>query len=211
MENRRNFLKKTIGLFSGITLLSGFLPVLTGILHARPGRFISRESLKNMIPQNVDIRKVAITPLKSFMTMGKSDIRVEKDEWRLEIKKDGKTLLKFTYGEILKLPSIEREVLMICPGFFANHGAWKGFSLGSILKERGLDKDIKEVHIYGLNGKKEKHWKAPLKYILNDRFFLAYGVNGKRLPVRNGFPLRLVAQNYYGGYWVKYVNRIELS
>jgi sulfoxide reductase catalytic subunit YedY len=44
--------------------------------------------------------------------------------------------------------------------------------------------------------------------VLSDRVFLAYGVNGKPLPERHGFPLRLVAEGYYGYDWIKYVYRI---
>ncbi|MBW2515672.1 MAG: molybdopterin-dependent oxidoreductase, partial [Deltaproteobacteria bacterium] len=43
----------------------------------------------------------------------------------------------------------------------------------------------------------------------SDKVFLAYEVNGEKLPVRHGFPLRIVAEDYYGDDWVKYVYRIE--
>jgi sulfoxide reductase catalytic subunit YedY len=33
-------------------------------------------------------------------------------------------------------------------------------------------------------------------------------VNGKILPKRHGFPLRLVAEDQYGYEWVKYVHRL---
>jgi len=40
-----------------------------------------------------------------------------------------KTPLKITYSQILGLPAIERRVLLICPGFFSNHGLWMGISI----------------------------------------------------------------------------------
>jgi sulfite dehydrogenase (cytochrome) subunit A len=39
---------------------------------------------------------------------------------------------------------------------------------------------------------------------------LAYGMNGEDLPFLNGFPLRLVVPGYYGTYWVKHLNEINV-
>ena len=41
------------------------------------------------------------------------------------------------------------------------------------------------------------------------RCFWAYQVNGVDLPQKHGFPLRIVAEDYYGDDWVKYVDKIE--
>jgi sulfite dehydrogenase len=39
---------------------------------------------------------------------------------------------------------------------------------------------------------------------------LAWQMNGKELPVLNGFPLRLVVPGYYGTYWIKHVSGIQV-
>jgi sulfoxide reductase catalytic subunit YedY len=36
-------------------------------------------------------------------------------------------------------------------------------------------------------------------------------VNGKDLPRRHGFPLRVVAEDSYGSDWVKYVTRVSVE
>ena len=46
--------------------------------------------------------------------------------------------------------------------------------------------------------------------ILTDKIFLAYQVNGKELPRKHGFPLRVVAEDSYGSDWLKYVNRVSV-
>jgi DMSO/TMAO reductase YedYZ molybdopterin-dependent catalytic subunit len=38
--------------------------------------------------------------------------------------------------------------------------------------------------------------------------FLAYSVNDRVLPQKHGFPLRVVAEDHYGGSWVKYVYKV---
>ena len=39
---------------------------------------------------------------------------------------------------------------------------------------------------------------------------LAHTMNSEKLPVLNGYPLRLVVPGYYGTYWVKHLNEITV-
>jgi len=211
MEDRRQFIKKITGFFSGITILSGILPSFLKSLYGKESDILlSRVSKKRSSRLNIVNRGIKFTPLSSFGVMGKTDIQIDKDEWNLEIAGIDGNLLRYTYNEILKLPSFEKKAVLTCPGFFENYGLWRGFSLGSILMEKGLVEDLKKVEISGLNGRKNKSFKFPIKSVLNDHVFLAYEVNREILPERNGFPLRVVAQDYSGSRWIKYVNKITL-
>ena len=216
MEDRRQFIKKITSLFSGITILSGILPPFLKSLFGKEsnillsGGYMDRDSLKAVSQNDIASRRVHVTPLRSFGVMGVTDIKVAKDEWNLEIKSREGNLIKYSYDDILRLPPVEKEVVLTCPGFFENYGLWKGFSLGSLLREKGAAEKINKVEISGLNGRKDISYKFPLKSVLNDRVFLAYGVNRETLPMRNGFPLRAVAQGYYGSHWIKYVNRVTM-
>ena len=211
MDNRRQFIKKITGLFSGITILSGMLPSFIKSLYGRESNILLPEDLMDRSPtQNIYGQKIKVTPLNSFGVMGMSDIRVNKDDWTLEIYSKEGNLINYTYEDLLRFPSFEKEGVLECPGFFTNHGLWKGFSLGSILIEKGLADGVKKCEISGLNGRKRKSFKFPIESVLSDRVFLAYGVNREILPVRNGFPLRAVALKYSGGNWIKYVNKITL-
>ena len=217
MENRRQFIKKLTSLFSGVTILSGILPPFLKSLYGKEseimptGEYLDENSLENASSRRFASRRVIVTPLNSFGMMGETRIKVVKDEWNLEIKNSKGELIRYTYEDILRLPPIEKAVVLKCPGFFENYGLWKGFSLGSILKEKGFIEGVKKVEISGLNRKKDKSYKFPVKTVLNDRLFLSYEVNRKILPMRHGFPLRLVAEKYPGGHWIKYVNKITLQ
>jgi DMSO/TMAO reductase YedYZ molybdopterin-dependent catalytic subunit len=50
----------------------------------------------------------------------------------------------------------------------------------------------------------------PLDVANDPNVILAYGMNGADLPVLNGFPVRLVVPGYYGTYWVKALEDIEV-
>jgi DMSO/TMAO reductase YedYZ molybdopterin-dependent catalytic subunit len=216
MEDRRKFLKKSLALFPGVTFLSGFLPVFMKDLFAKGVNNALTKSAdsENLIRVTSASRhertgRRPVTPLKSFGVMGETEYKVNIKEWRLEIKRDGEEILRLTYEEILSLPSIERWVELECPGYFTNYGIWKGFSLGRLLEDKGIEKMIKKARIIGQNGRMRENFYV--RNILSDKVFLAYGVNGEILPIRNGFPLRIVAEGYTGGCWVKYVEKIVLE
>jgi DMSO/TMAO reductase YedYZ molybdopterin-dependent catalytic subunit len=216
MNKRRQFLKISIGLLAGIgPLLS---PLFSSVqwVYAKAKKIIlpkgtRRESLINKNPATLDTRNLGITPLKDFGTMGISDLDVKSDEWRLEVAGRMKKKLALTYPEILAFPSIEKKILLICPGFFANHGRWKGISMKALLEKAGVERNVTHVVFAGPKGPYEKVQQFPIKDVLADKVFLAYGVNGEPLPRKHGFPLRVVGEDYYGFNWVKYVYKMTVQ
>jgi len=162
-------------------------------------------------PRALDTRNLKITPIEDFETMGTTDYRVDLSKWRLIVEGAVRKPLKLTYEEIKKLPSAEKEVLLICPGFFAIHGRWKGIVMAQLLKEAEVEKDATHVTFYGPEGTYEKVERFPIDDILKQKVFLSYGVNGQPLPRKHGFPLRIVACDHYGGEWVKYVYKATVD
>jgi len=171
----------------------------------------ARESLIDKNPADLDARNLEVTPIENFGTMGLTDHAVSIEKWVLEVDGHVKKPLRLTYEEIKRLPSVERNVLMICPGFFANHGNWKGFSLGALLKRTQAEDGITHVTVRGPDGKYANSQRYPLEDVLSNKVFLAYAVNGKPIPQRHGFPLRAVAEGYYGYDWVKYVYKVTVE
>jgi DMSO/TMAO reductase YedYZ molybdopterin-dependent catalytic subunit len=129
--------------------------------------------------------------------------------WRLEVGGNVAATHRLSYTQIRGLPSIERNVLLICPGVFSNYGRWKGISLMTVLNLARMKPDSTHITVYGPEGTYEKDEQFPIADIRSDKVFLAYEVNGETLPQKHGFPLRIVAEDYYGSNWVKYVYRVE--
>lgn len=212
MYTRRSFTRLGLAsLFGGSVLLSTVASMSRRVWAATRkllARGTDRRSLIQEDPARLDTTNLEVTPLEQFETMGTTDRIVDRDIWRLEI--DGRVgrPLSLTYAQITALPSIERTVLLICPGFFANHGRWKGVSLKELLEQADFDRTASRVVI------EERHSKSasyPLADALSGKLFLAYQVNGTVLPRKHGFPLRVVAEDYYGGEWVKYVDRVRVE
>ena len=216
MIERRQFLRKGIGFLASMGLLLGPLFSTVRWIYARAQKTIlpkgtKMESLTRKNPASLDTRHLETTPLKDFETMGLSDHEVNLDEWRFEVTGRVKNPLKLTYSEILTVPAVEKAILLICPGFFANHGQWKGISMKALLERARPDNDVTHATFSGPSGSYEKVEVFPIEDILANKVFLAYGVNGKTLPQKHGFPLRVVAEGYYGSEWVKYVYKMTLE
>lgn len=216
MEKRRQFLKFLVGGAALVGTGIGSLFSMAKWVLAQTGKSIlpkgtPRETLIDKNPADLDASSLEVTPLENFGTMGLTDHAVSLEKWGLEVDGQLKRPLRLTYEEIKKLPSVERNVLMICPGFFANHGLWKGFSLGALLKLAQAEDGVTHVTVRGPDGKYENSQRYPLEDILSNKVFLAYEVNGKSLPQRHGFPLRAVAEGYYGYDWVKYVYKVTVE
>ena len=81
-------------------------------------------------------------------------------------------------------------------------------NLKNLIQEAQIKKEAQYVDISGVHG---KNIRIPLKTIDQKKIFLAYRVNGERLPQKHGFPLRLVYEDAYGYDWVKYVGEIVIS
>jgi sulfoxide reductase catalytic subunit YedY len=213
-KTRRSFLRSLIHLATGVTLLVSPVFGYIGRAYARTKRLIlprdtEMSSLINNNPADLDTRHLEVIPLERFETMGLTDHETDLDNWRLKVTGRVQKPLVLSYSQITELPVVERNVLLICPGFFTNHGKWKGVSVAELLKLARVEPGITHVSFQGPPGRYEKTESFPAAQVLSDKIFLAYQVNGQDLPRKHGFPLRVVAEDHYGSVWVKYVHKIE--
>jgi len=215
MADRRLFLKQLAGYLTGFLLTFINWISRPEISWGAARRLLPKgtrlETLVNENPVLLDARHLEIQPLEKFSTMGLSDHPVDLNAWRLVCTGQVSTELRLTFDQVRTLPSMDRLVLLICPGFFANYGRWKGISLALLGKKVGLKKGVNFVTVSGPEGPYEKTARFPWKDAVSGKVFLAYQVNGEPLPVRHGYPLRLVAEGVYGSEWVKYVYKVEFD
>ncbi len=215
MNKRRQFLKIAFGYITTLGLLPGFTFSALRRAYATAEKTIllknaMSESVIHNKPRSLYADTEQITPLKDFGIMGLSDYEVDLDKWRFEISGRVKSPLKLTYSEIISLLPIEKKVLLNCPGFFFNRGQWKGILMKPLLEKVKMESGATRVTFSGPEGQYEKAAEFPIEHILSNRVFLAYGVNGKTLPQKHGFPLRVVAGSYAGDDWVKYVFKMKI-
>jgi sulfoxide reductase catalytic subunit YedY len=214
VKTRRKFITFVMRcLTAGTLILSPLYSALRLALAETVKRILPKgfdlQRLINQHPREFDTRQLEPMPLEAFKTMGLSDHEIYKSKWRLEVRGRVKRNLDLTYDQVLKMQTLQRNVLLICPGVFSNFGRWEGVSIRTLLASAEADPGVTHVTLRGPKGTYEKVERFPIADVNADKIFLAYRVNGKTLPVKHGYPLRLIAEGEYGFRWVKYIYRVE--
>ena len=92
---------------------------------------------------------------------------------------------------------------------------WKGVPLKALLTKAGVQAGAVQVSFQGLDRPVLPETPAFMKaldldHALDGEVMIAYAMNGEDLPWLNGFPVRLVVPGWYGTYWVKHLNTINV-
>lgn len=134
--------------------------------------------------------------------------------WRLELSGLIGTPGNYTYEEFIKLPSVTRAVTLECianyiGGHLMSTAIWQGVTLQALLeKHGGAQPGARYVVFYSADGYTVSQ---PLDEALAADALLAFRMNGSELPIRHGYPLRVLFPGRYGEENPKWVTRIELS
>jgi phytoene synthase len=158
------------------------------------------------------VRK-AVTAVPEFYGMSKNtvDPAIDLQTWRLLITLDGRPLRQFPYGELLSLPRDIRYVTLRCisntlKSDLMGTAAWAGVHLSQLIDRRTLPAGVIEAAFIGVEGHDDS---LLLDYAFAAESLLALGMNGKTLSRVHGFPIRLLAPNYYGCRNVKWIREIR--
>jgi sulfite dehydrogenase (cytochrome) subunit A len=92
---------------------------------------------------------------------------------------------------------------------------WTGIPLKAVLHKAGVAADAKQVTFRGLDAPVLPSTSAFVKALDIDvasgsDVLLAWGMNGRDLPLLNGYPLKLIVPGYFGTYWVKHLSEIAV-
>ena len=92
---------------------------------------------------------------------------------------------------------------------------WTGARLSDVLDKAGVKSSAVAVRFTGLDEPAVSEG-PPFKKSLSiaharqPEVIIAYAMNGKTLPLLNGFPIRLIVPGWYSTYWIKTLSDIEL-
>lgn len=157
---------------------------------------------------------------------------VDLNQWRLRVSGNVEKELRLSMDDLQKLGKISYTAVIQCSGnsrsFFQprvaggqwENGAmgnvtWTGVRLKDILNLAGIKAGSVDVSFDGLDGPPlasvpDFVKSLPVDKALEDDIFVAYEMNGKYLPVLNGFPARLIVPGWYATYWVKSLTEISV-
>jgi DMSO/TMAO reductase YedYZ molybdopterin-dependent catalytic subunit len=142
-----------------------------------------------------------VDAMPSYTWLDDTTPAVDPDRWRLTVD-DGTTTRELSLPDLSAYDTRVRATLDCTSGWYAEQD-WAGVPVRALLPHLG---DARSLRVGSATG----YWiRFPVRDL--DHLLLATTVNGSPLRPGHGYPLRLVAPGRRGFWWVKWVDRIELS
>jgi DMSO/TMAO reductase YedYZ molybdopterin-dependent catalytic subunit len=134
-----------------------------------------------------------------------SSPRINRDSWTLSIQGTDNPI-ELSYDDLLGLPTREADITLSCisnevGGGLISNARWTGVLLSDVLNEAGMSPDKITSTTEQLIGRSVDDWEAgfPTDLAFDGREALvAFGMNGEELPLKHGYPVRLVVPGLYG-------------
>ena len=173
-----------------------------------------------------------ITPIEHFFVRTHVSVpTVDPATFRLKVEGEVSTQLELSLADLRQMPATELVAVTECAGngrvFYepyipgaqwefgaVGNGRWKGVRLAEVLKRAGIKPSAVELVFDGADmplGTMPDFQRAlPVKKALDPNTLLAYEMNGQTLPVKHGFPLRLIVPGWASDSWTKWVTSIRV-
>ena len=140
--------------------------------------------------------------------------KINENDWKLEITDTESNNFNLSYQELRQLESLRVFKTFICVGNevggpFINNAEWTVTPLAPILKRligETPSENLRAV-FYGLD---DFYSSVPLEVALHSNAFIAYEMNGEKLPIRHGFPARVFLPGKYGMKQPRWLSKIEV-
>ena len=129
-------------------------------------------------------------------------------DWRLSVEGRVATPRTFSLAELEQLPSRTQITRHTCEEGWTAIGQWTGAPLSQVLERVGVLPSARFVVFYSFDD-----WVDCLDMLdaLHPQTILAYGMNGRALPVPHGAPVRLRVERQMGYKSMKYLRRIVVA
>lgn len=141
--------------------------------------------------------------------------RIRLDRWTMTIGGMVDTPLTLSYEDLLARPQVERVITIACVsnevgGSLIGTAVWQGILLSDLLDEAGVSPDAEQVFGTSVDG-----WTCgfPVEVARDGRdALIAVGMNGEPLPIKHGFPARVIVPGIYGYVSAtKWVSSLDLT
>lgn len=151
-------------------------------------------------PKTAAVKKVRVNG-----NLGLRDPNVDTATWRLQvIKKNGDTAF-FSLDDIKKLSKTDVVFDFKCIEGWSQKTWWSGVKFSTFMNYYHLNEETKFNYV-GLNTPDKAYYVGiDMPSALQPQTLLCYEMNGKPLPVNQGYPLRLIIPVKYG---IKHLKRI---
>ena len=132
--------------------------------------------------------------------------------WKLSVTGAVAAPLEVTFDDLAHYPRKALPVTLECAenpvgGGLVGHAEWVGCSLAAVLEKARVTGAARFVRLTGADGFERT---IPLEKAIHPDTVIARSMNGDKLPVSHGFPLRAIVPGWYGMDSVKWLRSVEL-
>jgi DMSO/TMAO reductase YedYZ molybdopterin-dependent catalytic subunit len=218
-------------IITGLTSLSGLLlagcskplpPTYGNIL--RMGDALTYLAHRTLLPGQALVKEYRYGDISSFPAIGTTNpgdsskpffseryARLQRGafaDWRLRI--EGRVVRPGSYSlsDLQGFPSRTQITRHTCEEGWSAIAQWTGVQLGRVLERAGILPSARFVNFYAYDGAVDS---IDLLDAFHPQTILAYGMNGRNLPVPHGAPVRLRVETQIGYKSVKFLQRIVVS
>ena len=129
-------------------------------------------------------------------------------DWRLVVEGHVARPGSFSLEDLRRLPARTQVTRHTCEEGWTAIAEWTGVPLARVLQAVGVRPDARYVNFVAYDDNPDS---IDMVDALHPQTILAYGMNGRELPVAHGAPLRLRVERQLGYKNVKFLQRIVVS
>jgi len=179
---------------------------------------------RTLLPDESLVREYGRADLTSFPAVGTIDPASAKraevaetyrrwltssfSEWRLSVTGTVARPGTWSLAELKRLPSRTQITKHTCEEGWTAIGEWTGVPLSRVLDAAGLQPSARFVTFKSLD---RRYDSIDLLDALHPQTLLAYGMNGRDLPVAHGAPLRLRVERQIGYKSMKFLTELIVT
>jgi DMSO/TMAO reductase YedYZ molybdopterin-dependent catalytic subunit len=190
----------------------------------RMGDTMTYAAHRALLPQQSLATEYSAADITSFPAVGTSNPAVSEKsplgeayrelqlrtftDWRLAVEGRVATPRAFSLAELRQLPSRTQITRHTCEEGWTAIGQWTGVPLSLVLEAAGILPSARFVVFYSYD-----NWVDSIDLLdaLHPQTILAYGMNGRDLPIQHGAPVRLRVERQMGYKSMKYLQRIVVT
>jgi DMSO/TMAO reductase YedYZ molybdopterin-dependent catalytic subunit len=133
--------------------------------------------------------------------------RIDLASYRLKVTGNVDHVLSLSFDDLRQMPRISSRPTIVCQGYFEDVAHWAGVSIAALLDRAEVRASAHEIAFVCADGYSAS---ITLSQARSHDAYLAYELEGKVIPVLQGFPLRAILPSLSGYNWAKWIVEIQV-
>lgn len=229
---KKHIITRRTALITSITALGSYLlyrtvkspqvPTYGSILRA--GDNFTYEAQRALLSKRALVKEYSLSDISSFPATGTLDPGDEKSknynknyalthrndfaDWRLSVEGRVARPGMYSLASLQSMPARTQITRHTCEEGWTAVGEWTGVQLSQLLLHAGIFPSARFVNFYAYDDYQDS---IDMIDAFHPQTILAYGMNGKPLPIQHGAPLRLRVETQIGYKSMKYLRRVVVT